>query len=122
MRCCRSLLFLALPLAACGHDDGTAPGTPPERAPRGLRAPKYDGSARDEPTSISREAVVSSNLKSVGYDEDSSTLEIEFHNGSVYRYADIPSSEYRALMAADSKGRYFNANIKSGGYSYRRVR
>jgi len=65
---------------------------------------------------------VSSNLKSVGYDEDSSTLEIEFRSGSVYRYADIPSPEYLALMAADSKGRYFNAHIKSGGYSYRRVR
>lgn len=66
--------------------------------------------------------VVSSNLKSVGYDANSSTLEIEFHSGGIYRYADVPASEYRALMSADSKGRYFNAHIKGGGYSYRRLR
>lgn len=116
------LSLIALHLGSCGHEDRTAPGAPRERASRGPRAPKYDGSTRDEPTSIPREAVVSSNLKSVGYDEDSSTLEVEFQSGSVYRYAEIPSSEYRALMSAASKGRYFNAHIKNGGYSYRRVR
>jgi KTSC domain len=33
---------------------------------------------------MERQPVSSSNLKSVGYDPRSRTLEIEFHNGGVY--------------------------------------
>lgn len=33
---------------------------------------------------MTREAVKSSNLKSVGYDKDSKTLQVEFHSGQVH--------------------------------------
>ena len=33
-------------------------------------------------------------------------LYLKFHSGDVYRYRDVPSEEYQALLAADSKGRY----------------
>ena len=56
--------------------------------------------------------VSSSNLKSVGYDETSKTLEIEFLHGGVYQYFSVPKSEYEALMKADSHGKYFIAHIK----------
>jgi len=59
-----------------------------------------------------RETVTSSDLRSVGYDDSESLLEIEFHNGGVYHYFGVPQSVYEALMAAGSKGRYFNAYVR----------
>jgi hypothetical protein len=53
-----------------------------------------------------RQPVVSSNLVSVGYDANARTLEIEFHEGRVYRYSGVPESVYRGLMGASSKGQY----------------
>ena len=60
---------------------------------------------------MTRTAVTSSNLRSVGYDPSSRTLEIEFKNVT-YQYADVPLEVYEALMAATSLGRYFIQNIK----------
>jgi len=48
------------------------------------------------------------------------TLEVEYRNGSVYRYLDVPAYVHRELMAARSIGAYVNQNIK-GKYPYRRV-
>lgn len=62
---------------------------------------------------MERVPVSSSNLRSVGYDAESSTLEIEFHAGSVYQYHGVPPSEHEALMNAGSIGSYFNTNIKN---------
>jgi len=70
---------------------------------------------------MDRIPVKSSNIRSVGYEEDSSTLEIEFNSGSIYRYLDVPESEYEGLMDAGSKGRYLNRNIK-GRYEDIKVR
>ena len=67
-----------------------------------------------------RTPVASSNLCAVGYDFTSRTLEIEFNDGSVYRYSGVPENVYRALMSAGSHGRYFAAFIKDC-YPYRRV-
>ena len=65
---------------------------------------------------MERIPVSSSNIRAIGYDPDSLTLEIEFHSGPVYQYADVPEGEYDAMMAADSKGTYLNAHIR-GRYS-----
>lgn len=69
---------------------------------------------------MERESVNSSNLKSVGYDAAQQVLEIEFHEGGVYRYSGVPEEVYRALLEADSKGSYFVASIKEA-YPYDRV-
>lgn len=61
---------------------------------------------------MERTPVSSSNVASIGYDEDSQTLEIEFNDGSVYQYFGVPSGEHDGIMNADSKGKYLNANIK----------
>ena len=66
-----------------------------------------------------RTPVESSNLVGVGYDPATTTLEIEFTNGAVYQYFDVPQAVYEALMATDSKGRYLASNIK-GVYRYAR--
>lgn len=56
--------------------------------------------------------VISSNIASIGYDELSQTLEVTFDNGSTYAYSGVPKSEYEALMAASSHGKYLNSIIK----------
>ncbi|NUL44592.1 KTSC domain-containing protein [Cellulosimicrobium funkei] len=68
---------------------------------------------------MTREPVTSSNLSSVGYDEVSQTLEVEFTNGSIYQYFDVPASEHIELMRSESVGAYFSVNIRS---AYRYVR
>lgn len=62
--------------------------------------------------------VSSSNLSAVGYDYDTSTLRIEFIKSGAYKYQGVPSDVYEGLLAAGSKGQYFDQFIKKGGYPY----
>lgn len=61
---------------------------------------------------MERISVSSSNISSIGYDENSQTLEIEFHNGGVYQYFDVPINVYQDLIKAGSTGQYFAQHIK----------
>ena len=65
--------------------------------------------------------VESSNLRSVGYDTETSTLEIRFHSGGLYEYLNVPESVWRALMGAPSHGKFFHAHIKER-YRFRKIR
>ncbi|MFN3762814.1 MAG: KTSC domain-containing protein, partial [Anaerolineae bacterium] len=56
----------------------------------------------------------------VGYDEDTRTLEIEFHSGGIYQYYDVPPEIYQELLNAPSLGKYFHAKIRNT-YRYNRV-
>jgi len=60
-------------------------------------------------------------LLSVGYDRETSTLEVEFRGGGVYQYFGVPETVYDGLLSAGSKGGYFDDNIKKAGYPYARV-
>jgi hypothetical protein len=60
-----------------------------------------------------RESVSSTNLKSVGYDSETETLEIEFSRGDVYEYYDVPEHIFISLMNASSHVKYFYKNIKN---------
>src|SRR5215218_6809723 len=73
--------------------------------------------ARDsEPTGIvshiKRIPVASSALATVGYSRRRRALEIEFRNGAVYRYLDVPPAVYHALLDAPSKARFYDQNIR----------
>ena len=68
-----------------------------------------------------RQPVSSSTLRSVGYDPRSRILEIEFHSGAIYQYLDVPGAVFEALLAQDSLGAYFNAEIRDA-YRCARVR
>jgi len=70
---------------------------------------------------MERTPVQSSSVSSVGYDRDSSTLEIEFLNGSVYQYFGVPESIFNGLMNAPSKGTFLDQFVKKAGYSYARI-
>jgi len=59
-----------------------------------------------------RQTVSSSNIRSIGYDVKFQTLEIEFQDGGIYQYLNVPESIYNALMSASSHGSYFHRSIK----------
>ncbi|GAB3588152.1 hypothetical protein GCM10027445_68940 [Amycolatopsis endophytica] len=59
-----------------------------------------------------RRPVSSSALASVGYDRTRHVLEVEFHHHGIYRYLGVESAIHRALLDAESKGRYFQARIR----------
>jgi hypothetical protein len=70
---------------------------------------------------IHREPVGSSALVTVGYSRSLHALEIEFRDGRVYRYLEVPLRQYRELLSADSKARYYNHYIR-GKFHCLRVR
>ncbi len=60
--------------------------------------------------------VESSALQSVGYDEQTLTLELEFRDkGGVWRYDKFPKREFNKFIHSDSMGRFFATKIK-GNY------
>jgi hypothetical protein len=70
---------------------------------------------------MERTAVDSSSIAEIGYEMGTQTLEIRFNNGGLYRYFGVPVSLHRAFVACDSKGKFFNENIKDV-YSFVRVK
>ena len=68
-----------------------------------------------------RISVNSSVIRSVGYDREIAILEIEFTNGAIYEYGGVPEEIYAELLAAESKGAYFDACIRDPRYSCRRL-
>ncbi len=69
---------------------------------------------------MNRDPIASSNLVSVGYDEPSQTLEIEFINGTVYQYYNVDAALCEQFMQAPSKGQFLNTYIRNA-YPYSRV-
>ena len=56
--------------------------------------------------------VESSMIYAVGYDKAKHVLEVVFNTGRTYQYGDVPPEVYEGLLNAESKGRYFLANIR----------
>jgi hypothetical protein len=65
---------------------------------------------------MKREPVKSSSIKSVGYEDHSKILKIEFCRGRVYQYFGVPRRVYFELMTSESKGTFVNKIIKSFPY------
>ena len=64
-------------------------------------------------------AVESSVLSSVRYSLDA-TLDLEFRTGAIYRYFAVPQAVFEGLIAADSKGVYFNRKVRDR-FRYQRL-
>jgi lysyl-tRNA synthetase class 2 len=58
-------------------------------------------------------------IRSYEYDASTQTLRIEFYNGSVYKYLDVPEKIYKELEITPSVGQYFNSQIREK-YGYDR--
>lgn len=67
-----------------------------------------------------RVSVESSTLATVSYDARKLLLELEFANATVYLYRDVPAAVHEQLLAAPSKGRFFNLCIR-GRFAHQRV-
>jgi hypothetical protein len=46
------------------------------------------------------------------YDAGMHILYLRFRSGEVYRYFEFPEQQYRELLDAESRGRYFLTNIR----------
>ncbi|GHE77825.1 KTSC domain-containing protein [Thalassotalea profundi] len=55
----------------------------------------------------------SSALSAFGYSSINSLLDIEFLDGSIYRYSGITPSIFTGFINASSQGGYFNSNIRN---------
>jgi hypothetical protein len=48
------------------------------------------------------------------------TLDLELRSGALYRYFAVPRAVFEGLLAAESKGAYFNLTIKDR-FPYKRL-
>ena len=62
---------------------------------------------------LERQSVKSVILSSVGYDESTKVLEIEFHSGIVYQYSGVPLKIYKDLMRSSEIGKYFSDKVRT---------
>jgi len=69
---------------------------------------------------MDRQNVESSMIRSIGYDANNSTLEIEFNSGAVWQYFDFPESLWYEFETSESQGKFFHRVIKNQ-YSESRV-
>ena len=69
---------------------------------------------------LSLAPVESSTLHFVAYDSESQVLWLQFRSRAVYCYFDVPPTIHHELIRADSKGSYFNRNIR-GCFPYCRL-
>ena len=65
---------------------------------------------------MERRPVQARAIRSVGYDAHSQTLELEFPNGRVYQYANVPRSAYEWLLKVPAKGVFIARML--GAYEY----
>lgn len=81
--------------------------------------PAADRSIEPIISHIPREPVQSTALAAVGYSRRLHALEIEFRDGLIYRYFEVPPPTYRELLSAGSKARFYNRHVRG---KYRCVR
>ena len=57
--------------------------------------------------------VKSSMISEIEYDESEKLLKLKFTKGGWYEYKEVPKEVYSDLLAAESVGKFFLANIKN---------
>jgi hypothetical protein len=69
---------------------------------------------------LQEEAVKSTGIKWIRYDERARTLDVAYVNSGEYRYFDVGPEVYAWLSRADSKGKFVNRLVKEK-YRYERL-
>jgi len=59
-------------------------------------------------------------ISDIRYDEERAKLFIRFNDGDEYVYVGVPGEVHRSFVEADSKGRFFQAEIRDR-YPYNRL-
>ena len=67
-----------------------------------------------------RQPVQSSRIAAVGYDRTREAMEVEFTDGAVFLYYNVPRETYIDLLTAASIGRFFNVHVRDV-FDYERV-
>jgi hypothetical protein len=62
--------------------------------------------------SIERKSIQRGGIKSVGYDRNSRTLEIEFANGRIVRHTHVGEEIARRFVASSAPAGYYQDNIE----------
>lgn len=62
---------------------------------------------------MTRQPVQSSQIKSIGHDASTNTLEVEFNSGAVWQYDGVGKEHHDAMVEHESPGSYFHQNIKN---------
>ena len=63
---------------------------------------------------MERQPVKSTNVKSIGYNAEEKTLEVEFQSGGIYQYAGVQPEMYADLLKAESVGRFVSQVVRAG--------
>lgn len=61
---------------------------------------------------ISRQAVVSSNIHTLGYHPEHQVVEVEFSGGRIYHYLGVTSADWEARVEAESLGKWVARYLK----------
>lgn len=54
----------------------------------------------------------SKGLSRISYDHDARMLYIEFSDGKIFQYHDVPSHLYENFISSDDPGRFYNTQIR----------
>ena len=65
--------------------------------------------------------VLSTEIEWIGYEQKTNMLQVEFIEGGIYQYQNVPQNIYDNFLNADSHCRYFETFVK-GRYSHRKIR
>lgn len=71
---------------------------------------------------MERIRIESSDLKSVGYDESTQTLEIEFRQGGIYQYFGVSKKIYDGLMQYAFAHDQYHARYIKNRYRHKKIR
>jgi KTSC domain-containing protein len=61
---------------------------------------------------ITMTPIESSNIAATGYDADTRTLAVQFKNGGLYHYHDVPAEIAGGFGEAESRGQFFQNAIR----------
>lgn len=64
------------------------------------------------PSPIPMTPVSSSHIRSIGYDERTQTMAVQFKDGETYNYWGVPPLIHADLLTAPSKGKFFRQAVK----------
>ena len=78
----------------------------------GTVVPFSAAKAGSRPKRLRLQPVDSSAVEAIGYNGHERLLDIRYPSGEVYRYFDVSPQRHRALLEAESIGRYVNEHIK----------
>lgn len=76
-------------------------------------------SEKIEGTKIINE-IQSSNIKKTIYDTENKTMTVQFNNGMLYEYQEVPHQLYTEFRSSESQGKHFSSKIAKT-YKYKKI-